>query len=77
MGYLIVIKQRILRSDVKKWTRNPNLDKTWLNVIDHFRQAHQKLNTDSTIEKLDFHSTDAIVEQIIDRLREEADLDPA
>ena len=77
MGYLIVIKQRILRSDVKKWTRNPNLDKTWLNVIDHFRQAHQTLNTDSTIEKLDFHSTDAIVEQIIDRLREEADLDPA
>ena len=74
IGFLIVSKQRILRSDVRKWMRKPQADKTWINFVTHFRQAHQELrDTDATIDELGYHSANAIVEQIVDRLREEHD----
>ena len=40
--------------------------------MDHFRTAHQELrDTDTTIDELGYHSANSIVEQIVDRLREE------
>ena len=71
IGYLIVSKQPIFRSDVRRWMRKPTIDKTWTNFMKHFLQAHQKLqDTDTTIDKLGFQNDNAIVEQIVERLRE-------
>ena len=40
-------------------------------VMTHFHQAYQELwDTDTTIEKLGFQSANAIVEHIVERLRE-------
>ena len=40
--------------------------------MDHFRQAHQELrDTDTSMSELGFQSANAIVEQIVGRLREE------
>ena len=51
--------------------RKPPID-TWLNFINHFRTAHQELrDTDATIDELGYHSANAIVEQIVDRLQSE------
>ena len=72
IGYLIVNRQPIFRGDVRKWMRKPLVDKTWVNFITHFRQAHQELrDTDASMEELGYQSANAIVEQIVDRLREE------
>ena len=72
IGYLIVNKQPIFRSDVRKWMRKPTVDKTWLNFMAHFRQAHQELrDTDTSMEEIGFQTANAIVEQIVDRLRAE------
>ena len=43
----------------------------------HFCQAHQELrDTDTTIDKLGFQSANAIVEQIVERLREAEENEP-
>ena len=43
----------------------------------HFFQAHQELwDTDTTINKLGFQSANAIVEQIVERLREAEENEP-
>ena len=40
--------------------------------MDHFRQVHQELrNTDTLMEELGYQSANAIIEQIIEQLREE------
>ena len=76
IGYLILNKQPIFRSDVRKWMRKPLIDKTWANFMAHFRQAHQELrDTDTSMAELGFQSANAIVEQIVDRLREEEEND--
>ena len=74
IGYLIVNKLPIFRSDLRKWMRKPIADKTWLNFMAHFRQAHQELrDTDTSMEELGYQSANALVEQIVERLREEDD----
>ena len=73
IGYLILQKQPIFRSDVRKWMRKTTVNKTWMNFIDHFRQAHQELrDTDTTINELGFQSANAIVEQIVAALQDES-----
>ena len=37
IGYLIISKHLIFRSDLCKWMRKLVHDKTWINFIDHFR----------------------------------------
>ena len=72
IGYLIVNRQPIFRGDVRKWMRKSLVDKTWIHFMAHFRQAHQELrDTDASMEELGYQSANAIVEQIVDRLREE------
>ena len=66
IGYLIMSKQPIFRSDLRKWMRKTANDKTWPNFMDHFRQAHQELrDTDTSMSELGFQSANAIVEQIV------------
>ena len=79
IGFLILNRQPIFHSDIRKWMGKPVLNKTWPAFITHFRQAHQELrDTDSTIDQLGFQSANAIVEQIVDRLRaEDSSMAPA
>ena len=43
----------------------------------HFHQAHQELrDTDTTINKMGFQNANAIVEQIVERLREVEENEP-
>ena len=57
--------------------RKPTTDKTWTNFMTHFRQDHQELrDTDTTIDGLGFQSANAIVNQIVKRLREAKENDP-
>ena len=77
IGYLIVSRQPIFRSDVRIWMRKPTTNKTWTNSMTHFCQAHQELrDTGTTIDELGFQSANAIVEQIVERLREAEEKKP-
>ena len=72
IGYIIVRKQRVFRGNVRRWMRKLTVEKTWNNFMDHFRTAYEELRyTDATIDELGYHSDHAIIEKIVDRLREE------
>ena len=46
--------------------------KTWPNFVLEFTEAHQEFrDTDATVDELGFHSTNEIVSQIVDQLRNE------
>ena len=40
IGYLIVSKQPIFRSDVRRWMRKPTTNKRWTNFMTKFCRAH-------------------------------------
>ena len=70
IGYIILSKNRISRSDIRKWTRRPDNEKTWPNFILLFTEAHQDLkDIDATVDKLGFHSANSIIFQIVEQLR--------
>ena len=55
--------------------RKPLLDKTWINFIDYFRQAHQEIrDTDTSMYKLGYQSANPIDKQIVERLRYEEEI---
>ena len=68
--YLILSKQPIFRSDVRRWMRKPKIDKTWTNFMTHFCQAHQEVqDTNTIIDELGFQSANIFVEHIVEHLR--------
>ena len=72
IGYLIIIKQPVFRSDLRKVDEEAIGRKKRMNLINHFRQGHQeRRDTDTAIDQIGFQSANAIVKQIIDQLREE------
>ena len=63
---------RISRGNIRKWVRKPENEKTWANFKTTFVEAHQELqDTDASVDELGFHSTNAIVDQIVQQLRED------
>ena len=71
LGYIVVSKNRIFRSDIQKSTRRPEYDNTWAIFKDMFTDAHKELrNTGTSVDELGFHSANAIVTQIVDQLRD-------
>ena len=76
MGFIIMNNHRLLRSDVRKWIRKPDADKTWSAFKIHFTQAHVELReTSPSADEIGFHSASALVDTIVDRLRTEGVLD--
>ena len=72
LGFIIMNSHRMLRSDVRKWIRKPAVDKTWANFKLHFTQAHIELReTAASADEMGFHSASALVDTIVDRLRDE------
>jgi hypothetical protein len=48
LAYVIFAKQPILQQDLRLWNRKPFIDRTWANMLLHFREAQNDLNTLST-----------------------------
>ena len=45
IAYVIFAKQPILQQDLRDWKRTPLADKTWANMITHFRTAQNDLSS--------------------------------
>ena len=73
LGFIVIMKHQIFRIDIKKWIRRPIVEQTWVNFKNNFTAPHQELrDMDTTVNELGFHITNAIVSQIIEKLRAEA-----
>jgi hypothetical protein len=45
LAYVIFAKQPILQPDLRLWHRKPIIDRTWANMLQHFREAQNDLST--------------------------------
>lgn len=45
LAYVIFAKQPILQQDLRAWNRLPLLERTWLNMMTHFREAQTDLSS--------------------------------
>lgn len=45
MAYVIFARQPILQQDLRLWNRRPLIDRTWANMLDHFRDAQSDLSS--------------------------------
>ena len=45
MAYVIFARQPILQQDVRAWQRTPRVDRTWANMVTHFRDAQNDLSS--------------------------------
>ena len=45
MAYDLLAKEPILQQDLCLWNRCPAIDKTWTNMLHHFRDAQTDLNS--------------------------------
>ena len=76
LEYIIISKHMIFRSYIRKWMRQPEIEKMWVNFKQTFTEARQELrDTDATVDEFGFHSTNTIVTQIFQQLREEISLE--
>ena len=67
IGYIVLSQNRIFRSNVRKWIRRPDDEKTWPNMKQNFTDAHLELrDADTTVNDLGFHSANTIVAQIVE-----------
>ena len=45
LAYVIFARQPILQQDLRLWNRKPAIDRTWQNMLTHFREAQADLNS--------------------------------
>ncbi|KAI2507660.1 hypothetical protein MHU86_6753 [Fragilaria crotonensis] len=45
MAYVIFARQPILQQDLRLWNRRPVVERTWTNVLNHFRDAQSDLSS--------------------------------
>jgi len=45
LAYVIFARQPILQPDIRLWTRRPAPERTWLNMLEHFRDAQTDLSS--------------------------------
>jgi len=65
LRYMVLVKNRIFRGDIRKWGRRSEVEITWANFKLTFIDSHQELrDTDASVDGLDFHSANTIVEQL-------------
>ena len=44
LAYVILARQPILQHDLRLWNRRPIVDRTWNNMVEHFREAQSDLS---------------------------------
>lgn len=68
-GFIIFNRQRAFRDDVRSWLKRPIEEHTYVNLRAHFTDAHVELRAiDATTDELGYHSVNAVVENIVERL---------
>jgi hypothetical protein len=45
LAYVIFARQPILQQDIRHWTRRPAAERTWVNMLAHFRDAQSDLSS--------------------------------
>ena len=80
-GFIIFNRQRAFRDDVRSWLKRPIEEHTYVDLRAHFTDAHVELRAiDATTDELGYHSVNAVVENIVERLlqvQNEAEPPPA
>ena len=55
LAYVVLSKEPILQQDLRAWNRRPAAEKTWSNMLQHFRDAQGDLNSLPTAGDLYHH----------------------
>ena len=72
LGYIVVSRQPIFRSDIRRWLRREPVDQTWQDFQDVFTTAHQELReTESSMEEMGYQSANAMASQMANQVIEE------
>ena len=71
---VIINRQRIFKDVIRVWKQTNPSYKTWDNFKHDFREAHLELReTGGTIDKLEFHNVNAIIDKMMARLQIDED----
>jgi hypothetical protein len=75
LAYQVLSKETLLRDDLRLWNRKPQADKTWANMLTHFRTAQTDLQSLPTSGDLFHHPHSAnavlsMVDLVAQRLQE-------
>ena len=71
---IILNRQRTFKDNIRAWKCTNQAYKTWDNFKHDFREAHLELReTGGIIDKLGFHNSNSIVEQMMARLKTDED----
>ena len=55
LGYMVIVKQPIFRSDVRRWLRHLPGNQTWQDFQNVFTDAHHELmDTEAPVNEIDF-----------------------
>ena len=76
MAFIILTKTGIFAHDIRTWHAGDADQKTWPNFKTHFKEAQKPLRmTGGTVNELGLHGANAMVEQIIDGIRQQSVLE--
>jgi hypothetical protein len=76
MALIILSKTSIFAHDIRIWHAGDADQKTWPNFKTHFKEAQKLLRmTGGTVNELGLHGANAMVEQIIDGIRQQSILE--
>ena len=66
LGYIVVSRLPVFRSDVRRWLRRDPADQTWTNFVDTFTTAHHELRkTNTSIDEIGYQSASVMVSQMV------------
>jgi hypothetical protein len=75
LAYVILAREPILQQDIRHWNRRPAGDRTWNNMLSHFREAHTDLSALPTAADVypqqphhQANSVDTIADMVAQRL---------
>jgi hypothetical protein len=66
LAYVIFARQPILQQDLRLWNRRPTIERTWVNMLQHFRDAQTDLSylptAGDVFHQQPFHQANAVAE---------------
>jgi hypothetical protein len=72
LAYVVLSKEPIFQQDIRLWNRKPPADKTWDNMLEHFRNAQTDLNALPTAGELYHqgpHHANTVMTMIINKIK--------
>ena len=74
MGLIIITRSNIFSSDIRKWNRRPDIEKTWPNFKAHFSQAQKDIKASQptiTTDVLGYHGQANAVTTLVDQVTQQ------